>query len=155
MKFQIVGLDQSRFSHLYGKDPEVLAEKGVMRVTVDGKPGFPCRVSLKDADIGEDVLLLNFEHQPASTPYRSSHAIFVREGTTAAVLGTNEVPEMLRIRLLSVRAFDGAGMLISADVCEGHRLQAMIKRMLSLEEVACLHLHNAKAGCFLARVVRA
>jgi hypothetical protein len=29
---------------------------------------------------GESVLLVNYEHQPAHSPFRSRHAIFVREG---------------------------------------------------------------------------
>jgi len=104
MSFQIRSLDSGLFSHLFGKDPRVLAEYGIERIAVDSKPGFPCRVSLRDAEIGDNVLLMNFEHQPALSPYRSSHAIFVIEGANSANIGKNEVPEMLRTRLISVRA---------------------------------------------------
>ena len=152
MNFQIVGLDDNQFSHLFGQDPEVLVKYGVERITVESKPGYPCRVSLDDVEVGETVLLMNFEHQPAKSPYRSSHAIFVREWASKAILKNDEVPEMLRSRLLSVRAFDSDGMMLDADVVDGCKLELLIDRMFSIESASYLHLHCAKRGCFAARV---
>lgn len=155
MGFQIRGLHDGQFRYLFGKPAELLAEYGVERVVVDSEPGFPCRVSLRDAAVGESALLLNYEHQPALSPYRSSHAIFVREGAGEADLVINEVPEMMRIRLISLRAFDSAGMMLDADICEGARLEMSIDRLFSIQAVSYLHLHNAHRGCFMARVDRA
>jgi hypothetical protein len=155
MNFQISGLDEGRFQHLFGQSPEFLAERGVERMTVDSQPGYPCRVSLSDVNIGETVLLLNYEHFSAQSPYRSSHAIFVKEGASRASTGRNEIPETLRIRLLSVRAFDARDMMVDADVVGGQDLAPIIETMLSIESVAFLHIHNAKRGCFMARVDRA
>jgi hypothetical protein len=154
MDFQIRALDEQPFHHLFGEVPKVLARYGVKRKTVDSHPGYPCRVSLKDVEIGETVLLMNYEHLPSASPYRSSHAIFIQEGASPATIDQNEIPEMLRHRLLSVRSFDDTGMMIDADVVDGHRLEPVIDRMLSNESVDFLHLHNAKRGCFLARVDR-
>ena len=86
---------------------------------VYSNPVYKCRVSLKDAEIGETVLLMNFEHLTLPSPYRSSHAIFVRESATQSVPDKKEVPRFLRHRLLSVRAFDISGMMIDADVVDG------------------------------------
>lgn len=155
MSFQISGLEVDQFGHLFGKDLEALAKFGVERMIVDNKPGYPCRVSLQDADIGETVLLMNYEHQPALSPYRSSHAIFVREWASQAEPGRNEVPEMLRHRIISVRAFDSSGTMVDADIVDGHQLESMIDRMLAIESVSYLHLHNAKRGCYAARVEQA
>lgn len=154
MGFRISALDMGKISHLFGLDDDTLQQHGVQRRVVDSKPGYPCRVSLEDADVGESVLLMNYEHQPATTPYRSSHAIFVREWAEQAVLERNEVPIMLRSRLLSVRAFDNSGMMIDADVVEGEQLESMIERMLAIDETGYLHIHNAKLGCYAARVDR-
>ena len=154
MNYQISGLDGRQFDHLHGKDPDFLASQGVRRITVDSKPGFPCRVALRDAEPGEHVLLMNFEHQPAASPYRSSHAIFVIEGADSVHPAPNEVPEMFRHRLIAVRAFDSSGMMVAADISEGHELEEMFDRFFSDEAVAYLHLHNAKPGCFMARVER-
>jgi hypothetical protein len=154
MGFQISALNIDQFSHLFGQDQETLAKQGVQRIVVDSNPGFPCRISLQDAEVGEKVLLMNYEHQPKPTPFRSSHAIFVRECASQAVPARNEVPKMFRHRLLSVRAFDAAGMMIDADVIHGERLESLIGRMLDNESTDILHIHNAKLGCYAAMVER-
>lgn len=154
MDFQISALDIDEFSHLFGKDVETLADLGIRRISVDNSPGYPCRVSLQDAEVGENVLLMNYEHQPAQSPFRSSHAIYVREAATQARPGKNEIPEMLRTRLLSVRAFDAAGMIIDADVIEGKHLESLIERMLAIDSADYLHVHNARLGCYVALVER-
>jgi hypothetical protein len=155
MSFRISGLPLADFAPLLGRPDAELAKHGAIRMTADRRPGFPCRVSLRDAEPGETVLLLNYEHLPVATPYRSRHAIFVRENAEEARVGIDEVPELLRIRLLSLRGFDEAGMLREAEVAEGARLTAAIESLFAHPEVAYLHLHNAKAGCFAARVDRA
>lgn len=155
MDFQITALDAEQFRELYGLDYEALAGRGVVRYVVDDKPGFPCRVSLVDAEIGETALLLSFEHQPADTPYRSSHAIFVREGAETAAFARNEVPEMLSIRTLSVRPFDDKGMMLDAAVVEGENLADPIHRLFDNDSVEYLHVHNAGRGCYNAAIHRA
>jgi len=155
MSFRISALPAERFEPLFGLPDAELSLRGVVRKTVDSHPGFPCRVSLADAAIGETVLLLNYEHQPACSPYRATHAIFVREGAKEAHPQVNEVPQVLRSRLLSVRAFDEAGMMLDADATMGHELEPAIARLFADPAVAYLHLHNAKPGCYAARVDRA
>lgn len=154
MSFQISALNIDQFSHLFGQDRETLAKQGVQRVVVDNNPGFPCRVSLRDAEVGEKMLLMNYEHQPMRTPFRSSHAIFVREWASQALPDRNEVPKMLRLRLLSVRAFDASGMMVDADVIDGERLESLVAHMLANESTDYLHIHNAKLGCYAALVER-
>jgi hypothetical protein len=154
MGFQISALSIDQFSHLFGQDQESLARQGVERMVVDNNPGFPCRVSLRDAEIGETALLMNYEHQPKPTPFRSSHAIMVREWAIQATPDRNEVPEMFRHRLLSVRAFDASGMMIDADVIDGKRLESLIERLLENRSTDNLHVHNAKLGCYAALVER-
>ena len=155
MNFQINGLDEGRFQHLFGQAQEELAKYAVERMTVDSQPGYPCRISLRDVNIGETVLLMNYEHLPTPSPYRSRHAIFVKEGARRATVGKNQIPEMLRIRLLSVRSFDANGMMVDADIVDGHDLEPIIERMLSIGSVDFLHIHNAQRGCFMARADRA
>ncbi|MDP9111664.1 MAG: DUF1203 domain-containing protein, partial [Candidatus Eremiobacteraeota bacterium] len=80
--FTITGLPVEPFRHLFGRSTEELAAVGVQRCLATQSPGFPDRIELRDAEPGESLLLLNYTHQPAYTPYRSSHAIFVREGAS-------------------------------------------------------------------------
>jgi hypothetical protein len=155
MSFRISALPSSAFEPLFGLPDEELARRNVVRKTVDHHPGFPCRVSLADAEIGETVLLLNYEHQPANSPYRATHAIFVREGAQEAHPQIDEIPAVLRSRLLSVRAFDETGMMLDADAVMGEALEPVLERFFADDRVAYLHLHNAKPGCYAARVDRA
>ena len=153
--YRISGLPLRDFEPLFGLDDETLKARGALRVVADTKPGFPCRVTLEDAEPGETLILVNYQHQGASTPYRSSHAIFVREAARAEVVFDNEVPPLLASRLLSVRAFDQEGMMLDADCIDGAELEPLIARMLDDPKAAYLHVHNARRGCFAARVERA
>lgn len=153
--FRITGLDAAPFQPLYGLTAEALAALGVIRLTADEKPGFPCRVTLADAEPGERVLLLNHEHQPANTPFRSRHAIFVREGAAETATVVDRLPEQLAGRLLSLRAFDEAGMMVDAAVAEGSEVAPVIERLLARGDTAYLHAHFATRGCYAARVDRA
>ena len=154
MSYVISGLDPASFQRLYGLSDEALAAEQVVRMTADSKPGFPCRVTLEDAEPGEVLLLLNYEHLPDASPYRSRHAIFVREGAETPALYIDEIPEQLATRLLSVRAFDRYAMMTNADVVEGNALEPLIETMFADPAVTYLHVHNARPGCFAARVDR-
>ena len=154
MNFQVVALPDTEFQPLYGMSEAELARRGVLVTTAASSTGYPCRVSLRDADAGARMLLLNFEHQPANSPYRSTHAIYVQDGATRADVEVNAVPDVLRTRLLSVRAFDAEGMIIDADVVDGEGAAEVFRRLLGNDRVAYLHVHNAKRGCYAARVNR-
>jgi hypothetical protein len=155
MDFRISGLPAEAFTRLFGLSDEALRQQHVHRVVADRSPGFPCRVSLRDAAVGEAVLLLNFEHLAVDSPYRARYAIYVREHARAAQFGTNELPPVLEGRLISLRAFSADGMLQQAEVAESAQLPEAIRRLLAPQKVAYLHLHNAKPGCYAARVDRA
>jgi hypothetical protein len=155
MNYRITGLSPQPFQHLFGLPDEELARLNVKRYVVDERPGFPDRVTMRDAELGETVLLLNHLSQPAASPYRATHAIFVREGAAHAYDSVNEVPEVMRTRLLSLRAFDEAGMMIDADVAEGSAIEPLIARLFADPAVSYIHAHNAKRGCYAGRIDRA
>jgi hypothetical protein len=155
MNFRITGLSAEPFRLLYGLSDEELALKGVKRYVADHSPGFPDRIEMRDADVGETLLLLNHICQPANTPYRASHAIFVREGALNTYDKIDEVPEVMRTRMLSMRAYDALGMMLDADVVDGRRIEAVINRFFLSPEVAYIHSHNAKRGCYSGRIDRA
>ena len=155
MSFRITGLDPAPFAPLFGLPDAELARRGVRRMVVDAKPGFPDRIELRDLDPGETALLLNHVHQPADTPYRASHAIFVREGAASAFDAIDQIPEALACRPLSLRAFDADHMMVDADLVDGRAAAGTIERMLGDPRVAYLHAHYAKRGCYAARIDRA
>lgn len=154
MGFQVSGLSHAQFAPLFALTDAQLAERNMVRRVADTKPGFPCRVSLQDAEPGETLLLLNYEHLALASPYRARHAIYVRENARQATPARGEIPEVLATRLLSLRAYDRHGMMLAADVVQGRAAAAIIDRMLANPDVAFLHAHNAKPGCFAARIDR-
>jgi hypothetical protein len=152
MNFRISGLPAEPFQHLFAlSDAELRRQGAVRRIAEDS--GYPCRISLTDAGKGDEVILVNYEHQDAATPYRSCHAIYVRKGEQR-YQSTGEIPEQLRKRLLSVRAFDAEGMMVTADVADGQALEPLIDKLFADKTVQYLHLHYARPGCYAARVDR-
>lgn len=155
MAFHIRGLDPAPFLPLFALSDAELATRGALRRVADSHPGFPCRVSLDDAEPGEQLVLASFEHQPAPTPYRAGGAIYVRRAAKTPFDAIDRVPPALARRLLSVRAYTAAGMLHAADACDGTAAAPLFDRMLADPAVAYLHVHYAKPGCFACRVDRA
>lgn len=154
MSYVIRGLDPAPFAHLFGLSDQALAGHRAVRRRADAKPGFPCRVTLEDAEPGEDLILVNFDHLPVDSPYRGSYAVYVREGADTPAEYRDEVPLQLARRLLALRAFSADGMLLRGDVIDGSELDALIAPWLADPAVAYLHAYNAKPGCFAARIDR-
>jgi len=153
--FRFLALPAERFASLFSQSDAQLQAIGARRMVVDEKPGYPCRVSLVDAEVGETVLLVPFTHHDVASPYRASGPIFVRSGARTANPAIDEVPLMFRHRLLSIRAYDAAAMMVDAEVVQGSALEDAIRRCFAREGVSYLHIHNARPGCYNCRVVRA
>jgi hypothetical protein len=153
MTYRITGLNPASFRPLFGLPEAELAKRGVVRMTVT-KPSFPCRVSLTDRDIGEQVLLLNHVSHDVSNPYRASHAIFVTEGIERAAQYVDQAPPVFAARVLSLRAFDPHGMMVDALLTQPGEADAGIRKLFANPEIVTIHAHNAARGCFSARIER-
>lgn len=154
MTYRIEGLAAEPFAHLRGLGDTALAEHQAVRVTADSERGFPCRVSLDFAAPGESVLLLNHVSMDAPTPYRTAYAIYVREQAAEAPAYVDRLPPVMEDRLLSLRAFDRAGMLRAALLSEPGEAEERIASLFEDSEVASIHAHTPAFGCFLARIER-
>ena len=152
--FHIRGLDAKLFKSYFDMDKAELEKLGIRACVADTSPGYPCRVSLKDAQIGEELLLLNFEHHQTESPYRSSGPIFIKKNAIASRLGINEIPEMLIHRFLSLRSYSEEGMMLGARTINGEELRNSILRIFSNGEVSYIHIHNAGPGCYNCMVSR-
>lgn len=152
MHFRIQGLPAEQFAPLFALSDEQLAEQGAVRRVADGPR--PCRISLTDAKAGDELILVNYEHHPVTSPYRMCFAIYVRSGeeTFDAV---DSVPEQLRKRTLAVRGFDADAMMTGWELTEGTQLESVIEKLLADPRAVYLHVHFAAPGCYAARVERA
>ena len=153
--FQIEALDQGLFSRLFELTDEELAKIHAVRMIADEKPGFPCRVSLEDADPGEETLLITFDNHDVSSPYKSSGPIFVRKQAKTARPAPNEIPHMLIHRMLSLRGFDKNAMMLEASTIHGTELRYTIQHFFENPNVDYIHIHNSGPGCYNCSVVRA
>ena len=153
--FIVSALPIERFAHLIGLSDDALAEHGARRVVAeDGR--YPCRVTLEDAAPGQSLLLVNYEHQPAATPYRSNYAIFVSEAARETRrMAPDELPPVLRGRPVALRAYDAGGMLLGAQLALADDVADRARDMLADPAAAYLHAHNAAYGCYAARIDRA
>ena len=152
MTYRITGLDPAPYKPLFELSDDELADRGIVRMTVTEKPSFPCRVSLVDRDIGEEVLLLNHVSHDAANPYRASHAIFVADADRAEFI--DEVPPVFETRVLSLRGFDKDGMMAAALLTQPGEAEAGIRQLFENPEVETIHAHNAARGCFSAKIER-
>lgn len=152
--FRLIALPLEHFADLFSLSDGALEKRGIRRLTAQA--GFPCRVSLRDAAVGESVLLLPYEHHGGPGPYRASGPILVRERVLETRrLSVGEVPHEMHSRLYSVRAYDRHGWMVDADVAPGTRIERLIGRCFDDPTVAYLHLHHARRGCYACRVERA
>lgn len=154
MSFRFTGLAPEPFAPLWSLDDAALAQRDIRRVVADSDRGFPCRISLQNARAGETVLLLPHRHHDVAGPYRASGPIFVRENVAQAIY-ENEVPPSFHPRLLSLRGYDASGWMHMAEVVEGAELEAAIADFFARNDIAYLHVHNARPGCYACLVERA
>ncbi|SEE34143.1 Protein of unknown function [Tenacibaculum sp. MAR_2010_89] len=145
---------ENNFNELFNLSKEELFLKGIVKIAVDEKPGFPCRVTLKDAEIGEEVLLLSFKYHNVNSPYKASGPIFIRKNSKKVNLKINEVPQILFERLQSVRVYDKNGMMIDAKILERREMEREIKKTFNNTLVSYIQVHNANPGCYNCQVNR-
>ncbi len=156
MSYIISGISPAPFQHLFALSDVELGAHNIDRHIADEELGYPCRASLMDAAVGEELLLLNFQHLDAASPYQSSGPIFIRRQATEAASFTDCLPPVLGQpqRLFSVRAYDGKHRMVEAEVASGAQLCGQIEQFLAKADVEYLHIHFARRGCFIAKVLR-
>ncbi|MEP7045928.1 MAG: DUF1203 domain-containing protein [Ilumatobacteraceae bacterium] len=130
--------------------------EGGVTYVAETSPGYPCRQCLRDADIGDELLLVSYDPFEASSPYRCASPIFIHTTpcTPYDSATAGDLPDQLTTRTLSVRAFDSKAMMLDAALIDGSDLSATIDLLLDNSEIDHLHVHNASRGCFAARIDR-
>lgn len=151
MTYRIRGLDPAPYKPLFRLSDDELATRGIVRMSVAG-PTFPCRVSLIDRPIGEQMLLLNHVSHDVANPYRATHAIFVADAEQSEFV--DEVPPVFERRVLSLRGFDRHGMMADAVLAQPGEADAAIRTLLENTSIETIHAHNAVRGCFSAKIER-
>lgn len=147
MTYQITGISPDQLD-------KIAQAPGTVRVRATSKPGFPCRVTLEDAEPGEELLLFNHVSHDVDSPYRNSYAIYARTAAEAAARYTDAVPPIFADRTLAMRAFGADAMLKTASLSLPGDADKTIRQLFELDDIAYIDVHNAAHGCFAARVER-
>ena len=145
--FKIKAIEED-FNDLFLLTDSELSKRGATKMIVDTFPGFPCRVSLEDAQIGEEVILLPYQHHKTSSPYQASGPIFIRKNVQKAQLKANKIPKFLNLRYLSLRGYDKTGIMIEATACKGDKLKEALNELFNNQAITYIHIHNARPGCY-------
>ncbi|MFT6733779.1 MAG: hypothetical protein ACJAS9_001969 [Polaribacter sp.] len=153
--FKFIALDKKEFDLFMNLNDEDLEKHHAKWMTVDEDPGYPCRVSLEDAKIGERVLFLPYWHHDVESAYKAMGTVLVRENAKTTKPQVNQVPQMLLHRLLSIKAYDSNNMMVGHDIAEGSELEFKLKEQFKNTKVEYIHLHYASPGCFCSTVSRA
>lgn len=154
MNYRISGLDPAHFAHLVNLSDSQLVVQGVARMSADAFPGFPCRITLDDAQPGETLLVVNHCSHDGANPYRATHAIFVSETAVSPATYRSEIPPALDRRVLSLRGFDAAGMMRDAVLVQPGEADPAVRTMFADPAIDHIDAHNATRGCFAARIER-
>jgi Protein of unknown function (DUF1203) len=119
----------------------------------ESSPGRPCRQCLKDAEVGEVLVLVSYDPFALESPYRSASPIYLHKEDCGHADVSTIQGQQLR-RQLSVRAFDANEMMLEGNVIDGVDLENTAARLLASNEVAFIHVHNASGGCWALRIER-
>jgi hypothetical protein len=153
--FKFVALEREEFDSFMDLNDTELESHQAKWMIVDEEPGYPCRVSLQDAKIGENVLFMPYWHHDVKSAYRAMGTVLVRENAKTTKLEVNNVPQMLLHRLLSLKAYDSNNMMVAHDLAKGSELGSKLKEQFQNSGVEYIHLHYASPGCFCSAVYRA
>jgi hypothetical protein len=135
-------------------DAAALRRRGGPVYVADEFPGYPCRQCLRDAAVGEELILVSHDPFVGDSPYRCASPIFLHRHECSPQLTPDELPSQLTGRLLSARAFDDDEMMIDAAVIDGNELGATIFAFFQNSSVDHIHVHNATRGCWAVTVTR-
>ena len=154
IEFQVSGIQTAEIQDIINYDESSWIRSNIKKVTVDSKPGYPCRWSLEDAEIGEEVLLFTYTHHAVESPYRSSGPVYIRPMAKQAQLKPNQLPLMLHHRLLSLRVYNQKAFMIDARTIEGKVTEETIQDIFRNPEASYIHVHNSGPGCYNCQINR-
>jgi len=117
---------------------------------------YPCRHCLREASGKGGMLLLSYQAPKPKSVYGHPTAIFMCASDCKRFEQPNTIPDIVRNRLVSFRAFRSDGMMIydANEIVEGDGHDAAVRRIFARDEVAYINAHTAKPGCLLCHIER-
>lgn len=115
----------------------------------------PCRLCLDTFRVGEENRLL-FTYNPFADldPYPSPGPIFVHADGCAPYSAREEFPEPLRALPLVLEGYAAGRWLVARERVISGDVEGAATRLFAHAAVAYVHVRNAEAGCYIARLER-
>lgn len=154
MTYMLSGLPRASFAPYFAMSDAELAQAGALRVVAQADRGFPCRIGLRDAMLGERLILLHHISHDVPGPFRTAYAIYVSEEGEQAAPSFDALPGCLDSRPLSLRGFAGDGMLVTAVLTQPSEGDMAIRLLFADTRIAYIMAHFAAYGCFAATIER-
>ncbi|HAU21777.1 MAG TPA: DUF1203 domain-containing protein [Erythrobacter sp.] len=154
MAYIVRGLDPKQFSNLFAFDNAQLEARYATRVVAGPAGRYPCRVSLLNADPGDELLLMNHNSHDVRTPYRNNYAIYVRKDAKETASYVDELPPVLRSCQIALRGYNADGNLIDGVLALDDNVDEIVRTLFADDSISYIHAHNAAYGCFAALVER-
>jgi len=116
----------------------------------------PCRHCLSESAVGAPILLGSYHFGRPIGVYWTPSPVFIHAEACRRFGQPNIVPEIVRRRLVSVRAYDADDMCLYdlGDVSDGGEVDWLINRALADARTDYVNIHTARPKCFLCRVER-
>jgi hypothetical protein len=114
----------------------------------------PCRLCLQTFEVGADERLL-FTYQPFTDPAAlpAPGPVFIHRERCERYDGP-ELPEALRSVPLALEGYGASGVLLVQRRVGASPFEGVLDGVLEPADVQYVHLRNAEAGCFIARIDR-
>jgi len=124
---------------------------------LDADRTYPCRHCLREASGRSGMLLFSYQTPKPKSVYGHPMAIFMCACDCERFEKKDVIPDIVRNRIVSFRAFYGDGMMIydANELVDGGDHDAAVRRIFSRDDVAYINAHTAKAGCMLCHIERA
>ena len=114
----------------------------------------PCRLCLRTFEVGVDERIL-FTYQPFSDPASvpSPGPVFVHANSCERYDDSALPPDFRALPML-IEAYGPSGELLGREQVRRQSAEAVLERLFAATGADYLHIRNAEAGCFMARVDR-
>jgi Protein of unknown function (DUF1203) len=128
----------------------------LIRRTVAPNTLAPCRHCLRDALSGEEVLLGSYNLPGPTGVYWTPSPIWLHVKPCERYAAENHIAEIVRPRLVSVRAYDAEQMCLYdlGHAGDGESVDTALTTALDDPRTSFVNIHTAKPGCLLCRVER-
>lgn len=115
----------------------------------------PCRLCLDTFRVGEeDRLLFTYDPFAGLDSFPSPGPIFVHADGCSPFVASSGFPEPLRSLPLILEGYATGRWLVARERVLSGEVESAVDRLFGHDAIAYVHVRNAEAGCYIARIER-